>query len=353
MDTITHWLSALPAWGAAAIASTVALFASLLVGQFLQSVICRQLVLWARKTPWQWDEIVVRAIRRGVPFWSLLVGAHLAAGFWPLPMHLADALQRCLYVLAAGSAIFLAADAAGQMIVLYGSRIEHALPVTSLTQNVARLIIVIIGGLMLLSGLGLSITPLLTALGVGGLAVALALQDTLSNLFAGFYITVARQVRVGDYIKLESGQDGYVHDIGWRSTTLKMLPNNMVIVPNATLGQAIITNFYLPDKELAVPVDIGVEYGSDLERIERVTCEVARDVQRTVAGAVPAFEPFIRYHTFGDFSVNCTVILRGQEFVDQHLIKHEFVKRLHVRYAQEGISIAFPTRRVIQVEGRA
>ena len=116
----------------------------------------------------------------------------------------------------------------------------------------------------MLNGLGLSITPMLTALGVGGLAVALALQDTLANLFAGVYITIAGQIRVGDYLRLDSGQEGYVADIGWRSTRIRMLPNNLVLVPNAKLSQAIVTNYYLPDRELAVLVEVGVDYGSDL-----------------------------------------------------------------------------------------
>jgi small-conductance mechanosensitive channel len=91
-------------------------------------------------------------------------------------------------------------------------------------------------------------------------------------------------------------------------------------------------------------VQVGVHYGSDLRHVERVTAETAADVMKTVPGGVPAFEPFIRYHTFGDSSVNFTVIMRGKEFVDQHLIKHEFIKKLHERYRREGIIIPFPIR---------
>ena len=91
-------------------------------------------------------------------------------------------------------------------------------------------------------------------------------------------------------------------------------------------------------------IDVGVDYASDLAHVERVTIEVGREVMREVNGGVPDFEPFTRYHTFGDSSINFSVILRGKEVVDQYLIKHEFVKRLHARYAQEGISIPFPIR---------
>jgi small-conductance mechanosensitive channel len=188
---------------------------------------------------------------------------------------------------------------------------------------------------------------MLTALGVGGLAVALALQEPLANFFAGLFITLAGQIRVGDYIKLDSGQEGYVVDFSWRSTRLRMLANNLVVVPNAKLAQAIVVNHHLPAQDLAVLVEVGVDYASDLAHVERVVMNVGREVMTQVTGGVREFEPFIRYHTFADSSVNFTVILRATEFVDQYLIKHEFVKRLHSRFQREGIAIPFPIRTLV------
>jgi small-conductance mechanosensitive channel len=187
---------------------------------------------------------------------------------------------------------------------------------------------------------------MLTALGVGGLAVALALQEPLANFFAGLFITLAGQIRVGDYVRLDSGQEGYVVDFSWRSTRLRMLANNLVVVPNAKLAQAIVVNHHLPSQDLAVLVDVGVDYGCDLRHVERVAVDVGRDVMRDVTGGVPEFDPFVRYHTFGESSIDFTVILRAKEFVDQYLIKHEFVKRLHARFNEEGIVIPFPIRTI-------
>lgn len=223
-----------------------------------------------------------------------------------------------------------------------------ALPVSSLTQNVAWALTAILGLLVVLNGVGLSITPMLTALGVGGLAVALALQEPLANFFAGLFITIAGQIRVGDYVKLDSGQEGYVADFSWRSTRLRMLSNNVVVVPNAKLAQAIVVNHNLPSRDLAVLVEVGVDYASDLRQVERVVTEVGREVMAGVPGGVSSFEPFIRYHTFADSSINFTVILRAQEFVDQYVIKHEFVKRLHTRFNDEGIVIPFPIRTIAE-----
>jgi len=135
-------------------------------------------------------------------------------------------------------------------------------------------------------------------------------------------------------------------DITWRNTVIRQLPNNLIIIPNRKLSEAIVTNFNMPEKELAVLIQVGVSYDSDLEKVEKVTIEVAKEVMKEVQGGVPKFEPFIRYHTFDDFSINFTVILRAKEFVDQYLIKHEFVKRLKKRYDEEGIVIPFPIRTV-------
>lgn len=183
-------------------------------------------------------------------------------------------------------------------------------------------------------------------MGVGGLAVALGLQPTLTDFFSGLQILLSRQIRVGDYIQLDSDIEGYVHDITWRNTTIRALANNMIVIPNAKLAGAIITNFYRPQKELAVLMQVGVDYDSDLKKVEQVTIEVGKEVLREHAKNVSGFEPFIRYHTFGDSSINFTVILRAAEFVDQYIIKHEFVKALQARYAKEGIHIPFPIRTV-------
>jgi small-conductance mechanosensitive channel len=125
-----------------------------------------------------------------------------------------------------------------------------------------------------------------------------------------------------------------------------MLPNNMVVVPNSKLVQDVITNYYLPDPELAVLVPVGVAYDSDLEKVDKVTSEVAKEALQTTPGAIAGFEPFIRYHTFNQSSIDFTVILRAREFTDGILLKHEFIKKLHVRYAREGITIPFPIRTV-------
>jgi small-conductance mechanosensitive channel len=224
----------------------------------------------------------------------------------------------------------------------YKTRIDFIKTSSGIIKTIFRIVVFSIALLIVLDSLGVSISPLLASLGIGSLAVALALQGTLSNFFSGLYILIDKPIKVGDYVQLESGDKGYVAKIGWRSTQIRMLPNNIVVIPNAKLADTQIINYHLPVREMSVLIDVGVSYASDLEHVERVTIDVGKKTLTDIKGGVTEFEPFIRYHTFDDFSINFTVILRVEEFVDQYLVKHEFIKRLHKRYKDEGIEIPFP-----------
>jgi small-conductance mechanosensitive channel len=181
---------------------------------------------------------------------------------------------------------------------------------------------------------------------VGGLAVALALQPTLANFFAGIQLLSLKEITTGDYVVLDGGYEGYVHDIGWRATTLRMARNNLIIVPNTKMTDAIITNYAQPSPEFGVLLGVGVSYASDLEQVERVTIDVAREVVQRVEGAVKDFEPVVRFHTFGESSINYNLIVQCDQFPAQYAVAHELVKALHKRFNQEGIEIPFPIRTV-------
>jgi small-conductance mechanosensitive channel len=337
-------LAGWPEWGRPLATTALTLLVSWALGHLIAAVVIARAMRLAAGRATTLLERALEIARRRLPWWSVLVGIWLSAAQWPLTPEGHVLVVRVVFVLGAASVTFAAAAIAAHTSEIYGGTLAPALPVSTLTRNIAWSLTVVLGLLVILNGLGLSITPLLTALGVGGLAVALAVQEPLANFFAGVFITLAGQIRVGDYVVLDSRHEGYVVDFSWRSTRLRMLSNNLVIVPNAKLAQAVVVNHHLPSTDLAVLVEVGVDYASDLERVEAVVGEVGRDVMRTVPGGVPDFEPFIRYHTFAESSVNFTVILRAREFVDQYLVKHEFIKRLHARLDREGIVIPFPIR---------
>jgi small-conductance mechanosensitive channel len=343
IQTLWAQLAAQAGW----ITPAALLTGGLILGLIVEKIVVGYLAKLAKRTPWEADDVVFRSLRNLPLLWCFLGGAWAAvnASATLIP-HWEGLLRRILLVLFLLSLTLVLARIASGLVALYSLKSEGLIPSTSIFRNLTAVFIYVVGILVILDSLGISITPILTALGVGGLAVALALQDTLSNLFAGLQIIASRQVRVGDYIKLDSGQEGYVTDIRWRNTTVRALANNMVIVPNNKLASAITTNFYQPERELGFGVPVSVAYGSDLDRVERVSVEVARQVMQEVEGGVPTSEPSVAYKKFGDSAIEFSVNLRCQEFVNQYRLTHEFIKRLHLRYQEEGIDIPFPIRTV-------
>jgi len=333
------------------IAPLAFVFAALILGLISKRIILKKIAKIARKTSWRGDDILISALKRWIVWWFLFAGAYLATLSIPVEVVLLKLIHNVIMVLTILSLTIFAANMSVSFIDLYSENLKESLPRTTIFTNLTRIFVFLIGILIIFNSLGISIAPILTGLGIGGLAVALALQETLANLFAGLQLIASKQIRPGDYIRLGSGEEGFIVDINWRNTTVRELSNNMNIIPNSHISKTIVKNYFLPEKISSVLVQVGVAYESDLEKVEKVTIEVAGEVMREIPGGVSDFEPFTRYHTFGDSSINFTVILKAKEFVDQYILKHEFIKRLHKRYQAEGITIPFPIR-TLHFEGR-
>ncbi|UZJ32794.1 mechanosensitive ion channel family protein [Streptomyces endophytica] len=321
-----------------------------LIAGIVAGLLCKAVLRWlgkhASRTRWSGDDVIVDSLRSVVPWAAISGGLAAAAAALPLTPTVGRNVNRTLTVLLILVVTLTAARMITRLVRSLAQSRSGVAGSATIFANITRIVVLAMGVLVILQTLGISIAPLLTALGVGGLAVALALQDTLANLFAGVHVLASKTVQPGDYIRLSSGEEGYVVDINWRNTVVRQLSNNLVIIPNAQLAGTNMTNFTRPEQQLSILVQVGVGYDSDLEHVERVTLEVVKSVMTDVSGAVPEHEPAVRFHTFGDSRIGLTVILGVGEFSDQYRIKHEFIKRLHQRYRDEGIRIPAPTRTV-------
>ena len=325
--------------------AAIGLVVGVLVSLVFRRVVVTRLARVAARTATQLDDVLLATLRTAVPLWGALLGLHVGVRMSAVSANIRETTGQVVIFLLGISMSWTLARMAGFAVRTAGGS-NTAVPAARILLNVAQVTVFLVGALITLATIGVSVAPLLTALGVGGLAVGLALQDTLANLFAGFHLLVSRQVRPGDFVRLSTGEEGYVEDVTWRNTTIRRLPNDLVIVPNAQLASAVTVNYTLPSSEQAILVDVSVGYEEDLSRVERVTLDVARDVMNSVTGGVEGFSPLVRFRTFGDSGIGFTVVLRGKHVTDQHLLRHEFVKRLHQRYAQEGITIPYPQRTV-------
>ncbi len=308
-------------------------------------LVLRALHRWASRTATRVDDMVLESVRTPSFVWCVLIGLYIAVDTTQLPARPSALALNAVYALLVLSITAALSNLAGSTLGQALKAHDLAIPATGLSVTIIKVGIWVVGVLVLLSGLGVSIAPILTALGVGGLAVALALQDTLSNLFAGIHLLIEKPVRVGDFVKLETGQEGYIQDIGWRTTRIRMLPNNMVIIPNNKLSQSILTNYYMPEQRMAVQIPIGTSYDSDPEHVERVVLEEAKKAIGQVPGLLAEPAPFVRFIPgFGDSSLDFTLICQVREFTEQYLVQHELRKRIFKRFKEEGIEIPFPQR---------
>ena len=313
----------------------------------VRSLLFKQLGGFVRRSRSESGALLADGLRLPSVLWCAVLGLYAGMEAATLPPRLAGRLELLLQALVIVSVTVTAANLLAALVARFGERSTLAVGVTGLAQTVVKVSVLAIGGLILLGELGVAITPVLTALGVGGLAVALALQDTLSNLFAGVHLLADKPIRVGDFVRLESGIEGFVTDIGWRSTRIRMLPNNLVIVPNAKLAQNTVTNYHLPEPRMSLLIPIGVSYAADPDHVERVLVEEATKAAGEVPGLLAEPAPFVRFIPgFGAYSLDFTLICAVASFVDQYLAQHELRKRILRRFRAEGIEIPFPVRTV-------
>jgi small-conductance mechanosensitive channel len=326
---------------------TAAGMVSALMLFIIRGISFRLLHKWAEKTDTKIDDIIIKSIKIPSIFWCIAIGLYIGVSVSELPEQYVFYISKAIHILVILSITIAAANLSGRIFRNYIQKSDLPIPTTGLAYGILKGTILIIGFLIIISALGISITPLITALGIGGLAVALALQDTLANLFAGIHILVEKSVRVGDFVRLETGQEGYVEDITWRTTRIRMLPNNIVVIPNSRLSQSIITNYYLPEKRMSLLIPVSVSYSSDPEKVEKVLVEEAKKAIGEIPGLLGNPEPFVRFIPgFGDSSLDFTLICQVQEFVDQFPAQHELRKRIFKRFKEEGIEIPFPHRTV-------
>lgn len=333
---------------------SIAVLGSLLLGFLIKKLLFPFLYRLTHKTKWKSDDLVIESIGQWIIFWffmgSCLYALPILVETFSFVRKNESILRDIIGALYIFSFTFIIARIAAGLLQIRSQRDDSEIPSTTILGNIAKAIIYCIGFILILQKFGVAIAPLVTALGVGGIAVALALQPTLSNLFSGLQLIASGKINIGDFVKLENGQMGFIRDITWRNTTIETAQNNVIVVPNSKMADSIIENFFLTNKEITFNVLVGVGYESDLEKVEKISIQVAKEILEKIEGGVREFEPFVRFYNFGDSSIDLKVFMKVKEYADQFLVSSEFIKALHKRYNQEGINIPFPIRTVLMPE---
>ncbi|NJN19829.1 MAG: mechanosensitive ion channel family protein [Oscillochloris sp.] len=297
----------------------------------------------SRRRDWLPGEVFFNAITWQTLFWCLALGFYRTLPDL-LPPRFAGVTTLMVPIAGTLAFIILIVRLVTGWITFYLRR--QGIASVSLINNTIRFLGVLTVIATMLALLGVPLGPLLTVVAGSSVGLTLALRDPLANFFSGMVVVASNKIRPGDYIKLDTGEEGYVTDIRWSDTYIRQLANNLIVIPNSRMTNTVVTNFNRPDPQLAVLFDVGVSYDADLAQVETIINEVGTEVMQEVAGGVEEFEPFVRYNRFTEWGINLTVILRGQTFGDQFTIKHEFVKRLRNRFAQAGLEFPRPLHMV-------
>jgi small-conductance mechanosensitive channel len=326
------------------IAAPLGVFLGIIVFAYLVwRIILSRLSVWASKTRTQIDDELVRIVRSVFWVWAFALAAYAGIKSSALE-EFAGVVGQGITLLIIISGTLAVASLASGLLHYYATRSGSKLPVNSIMENIVKVVIIAVGVLVVLGRLGIEIAPMLATLGVGGLAIALAIQPTLSNLFAGTQVMSDRAMKNGDFIELDNGTRGYVIDIGWRSTRLITPYNTLVVLPNSRLAEAVITNYNGTDNKLGFILYYGVSYDSDLQKVERVALDVGREVINELDEADKSFAPWFGFDEFGDSNITFWLWVQARDRIASFKMKSELIKRLHRRFAEEGIVHNYPIR---------
>ncbi|MEW6117812.1 MAG: mechanosensitive ion channel domain-containing protein [Nitrospirota bacterium] len=305
---------------------------------FLRGIAFRLLHPLVTRAGTKIGDIVIGAFRTPSFYWCIAIGLYVGIAVSDMPDRYAFYLNKTIHVIVIFSITIATAHLTGKVFRDYVQTASFPLPATGLAYALLKGTIILIGILIILSSLGISIAPLITALGVGGLAVALALKDTLENLFAGIHILAEKKIRVGDIIRLEAGQEGMIEDISWRTTRLRLLNDNLLVIPNSKLSQSIVINYALPDSGMMLSIPFPVKYGADTERAEAIVLAEAVKGIGEIPGLLADPEPATQLMpAAGGTLLEVTLVCRIRTFGDQFRVQHELRRRILKRFRDEGI----------------
>jgi small-conductance mechanosensitive channel len=228
------------------------------------------------------------------------------------------------------------ASASVRALTAHGRRRGIALALSGMASTLIRVFVFTLGLTALLRLYHVNIAPLLAALGVGGLAVALALQDTLANFFAGIHILIEEPIALGAPIRLSTGEEGIVTDIGWRTTRVRNGNSNVVVIPNTKITSGILVNYNLPDPRVAAEVAVMVGYDADLDQVHRI----ALDQTRASHGVLETPEPAVFFNPgLLTTHLQLTVVFSVADFNQRGPVQSDVRLRIYRRLRQEAVPL--------------
>ncbi|MDR0676053.1 MAG: mechanosensitive ion channel family protein [Elusimicrobiota bacterium] len=218
---------------------------------------------------------------------------------------------------------------------------HNKLASVSIIKMIAKIVIILIFVIIILFILKISITPILATFGLGGVTIAFAFKDFLTSFFAGFNLLFSHEIKIDDYIELNTGERGKIVDINWQYTKLLIFGNNVIYIPNTKLINGIIKNYNYPNKKIDLKIEMQIAASNDLYLVEKICEDAGKEIMINVEGAVPDFLPYVRFNQFDKTNITFGVFLRSKDYDSQFKIVHEFIKLINKRFKKNNIAFSY------------
>jgi small-conductance mechanosensitive channel len=355
-DIVLPYLEALEAIPGGKLAASIILFAFVsIVIQISLMIVLRTAKFLVGKTETSLDDRILHVIKGFLPWIAVITSVWISLEAVYPDLLVGNFTELDIYIiLMLATAGFLLSSLADQILLWYGLEIrprkkdikdEDVFP---FVRNVIKIAIILVFAVFVMQRMGFDTTAIITGLGVGTLAVALALQDTLANFFAGVHILVDKPFREDDYIKLADGSaEGIVDEIGWRTTRLITPTMNELVVPNSKLAGSIVENFSNPKGHSGVSYSVGVDYKEDVNEVEKVISECLANVAKKDERIRPE-SIWVRFDSFGEYALNFKFGYEVNGYASRNLILKEVNKELFYAFKQHKINVPFPVMIVQQ-----
>lgn len=333
-------------WQNPLIVSALIILGSFLLAQLLQYLFAKYLEKIAKKTASKIDDLLLEKTKHPFFFLVIALGIKLAlmnVGIDGLLTKLVNSGLALLFLLLLSRIVDVIIETWGMHFAKKTkTRIDEVL--LPLFRKIGKVIFVIIGFMWVLHLWGIDITPYLAGVGISGLVLGLALQDSLKNIFGGISLILDKTFNVGDRIKLDSGEVGVVHEVGLRSTKIVTLDNQALIVPNGYLANARVINFAQPDNKIRINVAFGVVYGTSAEKVKKVVLDTISKLKHVMKDP----EPSIQFVEMGDFSLKFKVNFWVDRYdtAFQNSMQSEATEAIYNALNKAKIGIPFPTQTV-------
>ncbi len=329
----------------------ITLAIALLVSKLIYSGIKKAMEKIAKETKTRLDDILVRELELPIHFYVLIVTFWVALSIYPGMQKYTSSFNEFIVILLIANSAYFTTKLVKGLVDWYttSKRIrKYTHNYLIVARKLINVTIYILALLIILAELGIEISPLIASLGIGGLAVALAFQDTLANYFSGIYISTDKDLNLGDYIEIPGSVSGTITEIGWRATKIKTWDGNLVMIPNKVLAESTILDYSKPKEPITVPFEVAVSYDTKSDKVIKSINDTIKSIKKRYPDIITETKPTIRIDRFDDSNIVYKVFVEVSNRENKYKFMGIFNKAIAEAYEKGKLKVDYPVIKLMK-----